>query len=104
MSVVEPGAIQTPIWKTATARAQRNVDALSADSQALYPRFVRGIAKKAGRPPRHALPPERVARVIHRALVSRWPRARYLVGVDARAGALLKAVLPAALMDRVLAR
>jgi hypothetical protein len=45
--------------------------------------------------------PDRVAKVIAGAVAGRAPRARYLVGYDAQAMALLDSVTPTALKDRV---
>jgi hypothetical protein len=45
--------------------------------------------------------PSRVARVITRALETRLPRARYLVGYDAQALALVERVTPTSVKDLV---
>jgi hypothetical protein len=45
-----------------------------------------------------------VAEAIGHALTARRPRARYLVGRDAKMRAPAAAVLPARVMDRVVAR
>ena len=47
------------------------------------------------------MPVEQVAHAIVRALTARKPRARYIVGGNARAGSIV-ALLPPALRDRVL--
>ena len=46
--------------------------------------------------------PEKVASVIARALGSSFPRARYLVGYDAQALALVQSLTPTAVKDRVI--
>jgi hypothetical protein len=50
------------------------------------------------------IPPEKVARTIERALTARRPRARYLVGIDAKVQARLKVVVPTRVLDRLVAR
>jgi hypothetical protein len=51
-----------------------------------------------------AISPERVARVVERALTARRPRDRYVVGPDARVQALLVRALPHRALDRIVAR
>jgi hypothetical protein len=48
--------------------------------------------------------PSEVAEAIATALTARRPRARYLVGRDARLRACVAALLPDRVMDRVIAR
>jgi len=50
-----------------------------------------------------AIPAEVVARVVADALIAARPRARYLVGKDARFRAMLKWILPDCAQDRLLA-
>lgn len=67
-------------------------DGLAADS-----RMVRGLMNGG-------LPPGRVAETVARALTSRRPRTRYLVGADARAMALASRLLPDSVRDMLVAR
>jgi hypothetical protein len=53
---------------------------------------------------RIAVAPEKVSAVVERALTSRRPRARYVVGVGPRVQAAFVTNLPAAVRDRVLRR
>jgi hypothetical protein len=53
---------------------------------------------------RTAVPVERVARTVERALSDRRPRARYPVGSATKAQVALSAVTPTALNDAVMAR
>jgi hypothetical protein len=46
--------------------------------------------------------PERVAKVISRALRTPFPRARYLVGYDAMALAVAERIAPTTLKDRIM--
>lgn len=43
---------------------------------------------------KNAIPPERVARAIEKALTARRPRTRYIVGTDAHVQAFLASVMP----------
>lgn len=98
--VIEPGSVRTPIWETSAARAQQNLERLRDEARARYGGLFKALAR-AGRPPDRAIPPERVARVIARALAARRPRTRYLVGWDGWLGALL-ALAPGRVRDFIL--
>ncbi len=99
--VIEPGAIETPIWQTSQRRAARISGELAPAARDAYGGVLRAFESGSGRPPKHAIPPDRVARVIERALTARRPRTRYLVGLDARLAAFAKAVLSDRLFDRL---
>lgn len=100
--LVEPGAIATPLWDTSRERAVRTFSDLPAEASQLYGGTFAALARV--RTPRRAIPPERVARIIVKALTARHPRARYVVGWDARFGILSKALLPTWLLDLLMAR
>jgi len=103
VSLIEPGAIQSQIWERSTMSATRTLGGVAPESLALYAhplsRMQEVIAGAAAR----AIPAEAVARVVARALTVQRPRARYLVGKDARLRAALKWLLPDAAQDRLLA-
>lgn len=92
--LVEPGGFRTAIWSD-------NVDAIARHAgsryEAAYGRelqFTRLAQPLMGEP-------ARVARVIGRALTNRFPRARYLVGYDAQALALMERLTPTVVKDTV---
>jgi NAD(P)-dependent dehydrogenase (short-subunit alcohol dehydrogenase family) len=89
--LVEPGAIDTPIWNKGNAHADTVLDGMSDEQKQRYAGQVAGARKLAAMAERNAIPPEKVAAVVARALVSRNPRGRYLVGVDARLQAVIAA-------------
>lgn len=100
VTIVQPGAVRTTIWSTSRDRAA----ALAARYPAAAGRFYGRILKRLEevRAPDRAFPPERVARVVARALTRRRPRTRYAVGWDARVGMLLARLLPGRLLDAML--
>jgi NAD(P)-dependent dehydrogenase (short-subunit alcohol dehydrogenase family) len=100
--LIEPGAIATPIWQTSARRALRLSGDYPAKAHDLYGRVFTALGNV--RTPGRAVPPERVARAIARALHARRPRARYVVGRDARLAVLLKALLPTTWFDALLAQ
>ena len=104
VAVVEPGSIATPIWErgqaevdTIAERARDGHDELYGEAMESY----REVARKTGE---RGIPPQKVAERVEHALSARSPRVRYLVGADARGQALAKKLLPARLLDWVVAR
>ena len=92
--LVEPGGFRTGIWED----LEREVDQRSASRFAgAYRRTLQ--ATKLTQPLMGD--PSRVARVIARALASRAPRARYLVGPDAQALAVAERLTPSIVKDRI---
>jgi NAD(P)-dependent dehydrogenase (short-subunit alcohol dehydrogenase family) len=89
--LVEPGAIRTPIWDKGNAHADAILDGMSEDQKARYAPQVAAARKVAGMAERNAIPPEKVAAVIAKALTAPKPQGRYLVGTDARAQAVIAA-------------
>lgn len=101
VSIVEPGAIRTPLWDASRKRALRIARSIAPESKQLYRRVFDRLNDVTS--PVRALAPERVAQVVARALIARHPRTRYQVGWDARAGVLIARLLPGRLIDLLLA-
>lgn len=104
VSIIEPGAIATPMREKGNVAARKAKDTLSADQQRLYGKAIDGFVAAAQKGDEQASRPEKVAAAIERALTASRPRTRYLVGPDARLQALLRSLLPDRLGDRVIAR
>lgn len=102
VTVVQPGAVATSIFRTARARGRALAARIPHEQRNLYPDVMRALLERPGHPPRHAIPPDRVAKVIVRALTQRRVRTRYRVGLDAWFGTLVAAALPDRLLDRIL--
>ncbi len=94
VSVVEPGAVKTPIWDKARAEADRLEQALPEEARTLYARHVAAIRKGIEMQDRNAVSPDKVAAAVEHALFSRRPKTRYLAGTDARVQSLLVRWLP----------
>jgi NAD(P)-dependent dehydrogenase (short-subunit alcohol dehydrogenase family) len=101
--LIEPGAIATPIWKTAAARGGELEAVMPAEGFRRYSAMIAAARANAVRSARTGLPPEVVAGTVERALTVARPRTRYLVGRDARLLALV-ARLPDRLRDRLTLR
>ena len=89
--LIEPGAIDTPIWNKGNAHADNVLDGMSPEQKQRYTGQVAGARKLAAMAERNAIPPAKVADVIATAITSRRPRGRYLVGTDAHLQALIAA-------------
>jgi NAD(P)-dependent dehydrogenase (short-subunit alcohol dehydrogenase family) len=103
VSIVEPGSIATEIWDRGE-KAGDEIGARSPAREELYGDAIahyREVSRKTGQ---RGIPPEKVARAIAHALTARRPRTRYLVGLDAKAQARLKYVIPTRVFDRIIRR
>jgi len=98
--LVEPGAIATEIWGKGNAHADQTIGGMSDDQQKRYDAQIAAARKRASFAERNAIPPERAAAVIAKALTARRPKGHYLVGPDARVQALIS-TLPTRLIERV---
>jgi NAD(P)-dependent dehydrogenase (short-subunit alcohol dehydrogenase family) len=95
--VVEPGAIDTPIW----AKAEADPGAFPPDHPArvLYAREIDAVVNEARKAAANAIGADAVAKVVAKCLTLRRPRTRYRVGKDAMIGAMAKMVLPTCAVD-----
>lgn len=103
VSIIEPGNIQTPIWRKGIAWGEALKQQLSPDATQLYGGAIDGILRYIQGQDGRGLHPNEVARVVEQALVSARPKTRYVVGRDAKAGALLARLLPDPWVDRFIA-
>ncbi|GAA0473941.1 SDR family NAD(P)-dependent oxidoreductase [Streptomyces sp. NPDC046215] len=102
VSVVQPGAIMTPIWEKVSGEGQRILDAMpdgvAAHYRETFPRFLAANERKARE---SRTRPEHFARAVHHALTAGRPRTRYRVGPDATGASVLARLLPDAALDRL---
>ena len=103
VSVVEPGTVATPIWEKGDDSVKHVVDSLPADGREHYARSLEQANETVLKLARRGIKPDRVARVIEKALTSSRPRTHYLVG-DAWLQYPLSRLLPDRVFDRVVAR
>ncbi|CAM5516924.1 MULTISPECIES: SDR family oxidoreductase [Streptomyces] len=103
VSVVQPGAIMTPIWGKVGdvgRAALENVPERVADVYRVpFNRFLHQNEEQARR---SRTRPEDFARTVTKALMTARPRTRYRVGADARNASVLARVLPDVVLDRYL--
>jgi NAD(P)-dependent dehydrogenase (short-subunit alcohol dehydrogenase family) len=101
VAVVEPGSIDTEIWNKGEDQIEEAVSQMPKDAIRLYGAQLARFAEVLNETAERGIPPERVAKAIHRAIVSDKPRHRYLVGTDAKVTARLKGTLPDRMFHRL---
>jgi NAD(P)-dependent dehydrogenase (short-subunit alcohol dehydrogenase family) len=100
VAIVEPATIATAIW----TKPQRTIEEFPPEAAALYGERVAKFQRIAAeRSAGSAAPAAAVAKAVEHALTSRKPKARYLVGPDAKRRARVER-LPDRLRDRLLTR
>jgi NAD(P)-dependent dehydrogenase (short-subunit alcohol dehydrogenase family) len=103
--LIEPGGVKTPIWKKGEELADEMLEDVPPEAERLYGRLIAAVRTGTQRIARETgIEPSEVAEAIGRALTSSRPRARYLVGNDAKQRAALAKLLPARVMDRLILR
>jgi NAD(P)-dependent dehydrogenase (short-subunit alcohol dehydrogenase family) len=103
--VIEPGGVKTPIWRKGDELAAELTADMSPEGRRLYGNLIAAIRKQTTKiATETGIEPRVVAEAIGHALTAKRPRARYLVGRDAKVRAPAAAVLPDRLMDRIVAR
>lgn len=103
VSIIEPGSIDTPIWERGQRKAE-DVEAKAPRTNLLYGAAIEKFRKVIEDTAERGIPPEKVAKAISHALESKHPRARYLVGLDAKVQARLQPLVPTSVFDRIVAR
>ena len=92
--VIEPGSIDTPIWKKGAETIEDQFAKLTATTRRLYGKQLKRMDEVLTETASRGIAPEKVAKVIHTAISSENPKHRYLVGRDAKIAAKLKGALP----------
>jgi NAD(P)-dependent dehydrogenase (short-subunit alcohol dehydrogenase family) len=101
---IEPGSIDTEIWNTGLEQFDRTEQRLPEAAESLYGRAIKSLRRTSRETGNRGIPADVAGAAIERALTARRPRARYRIGRDAHAMALLSRVLPDRTWDRLLAR
>jgi NAD(P)-dependent dehydrogenase (short-subunit alcohol dehydrogenase family) len=102
VSIIEPGAIATPIWEKSAREAGALEASVSEEAKALYGEAVIRIREAIAQAAERAIPPEAVVRAVYHALTAPRPHTRYLVGTDAKLRAWMVKWLPDRVQDRLL--
>lgn len=104
-SIIEPGAIITSMWEkqaNLTSDVEKLLDTPQKQSRygfmVPYGKAYNKLGKNTG------IPADDVAKVIEKVLTVRKPRARYLVGPDAKIVGRILARLPDVLLEKILCK
>jgi len=104
VSIVEPGAVKTPIWERGAQQGLQIAGSLGPEMHARYEADIAMMERVSRAFEARAIPPERVAEAVVHALTARRPRTRYVVGFDAKVRLAIGALVPDRLRDRLLRR
>lgn len=99
VSLVEPGAVDTPIWEKGLALADEATGEMPPEARRLYAPYIEAARRSGEQAGRRGIAPERVAEAIAHAVRSPRPKTRYLVGRDARLYASAMRLLPDRAID-----
>ena len=103
VSLIEPGGVNTPLWERGRASADELLAKVPPETEELYGPAMTRVREVSEQFEKRGAPPDAVAKAIEQALTSKRPRTRYLVGIDARAQAMLKTVATDRMLDRMVA-
>jgi NAD(P)-dependent dehydrogenase (short-subunit alcohol dehydrogenase family) len=101
VSLIEPGRIATPIWEKGLQTANAQLERLPELARSLYASQIEATRRQGAEAVSASISPDYVARAVLQALTSPTPRARYVVGMDARLLTLLVRLLPTRVLDYV---
>jgi NAD(P)-dependent dehydrogenase (short-subunit alcohol dehydrogenase family) len=104
VALVEPGALDTPIWRKGEEGAQATIAALPERVRTLYARPLEALVAATRQIAASAASPDDAAQAIEHALTAERPRTLYTVGRQARVQGALHDVLPARAFDALVAR
>jgi NAD(P)-dependent dehydrogenase (short-subunit alcohol dehydrogenase family) len=103
VSVIEPGAIATPIWEKSKEHAEATAALYPPEAEEQYAFLLERARRQTAKMVEAAIPPETVARAVFHALIAPRPRLRYPVGIDARLQWVLGRCVPGRLRDWLVA-
>jgi NAD(P)-dependent dehydrogenase (short-subunit alcohol dehydrogenase family) len=102
VSVIEPGNINTPIWQKGIEWGQDMIAKLPSQGQELYGPRLKELIGFIGSNQGKGTSAIEVAKAVEHALTAARPKTRYVVGSDAKLGAMLLKILPDRWVDRFL--
>jgi len=104
VSVIEPGAVKTPVWDKARATADRLELAMPEEAGDLYEEHILALRKGIEMSADQGVPAEKVAQAVKHALFARRPKTRYVIGLDGRIQSAMVRLLPDRAREAVLRR
>jgi NAD(P)-dependent dehydrogenase (short-subunit alcohol dehydrogenase family) len=104
VAIVEPGSIDTDVWRDVLETAAQAEAKMAPHHRELYASQAASMRKSVAQVQKRTSPPEKVAKAVERALTATRPRARYLVGADARGQVAMQSALPTRAVDALIMR
>ena len=104
VSLIEPGAVATPIWGKSLDESQELVDQAPPELNERYGEVIDAIQKLSRKNATDGVPPQEVADAVAHAITADKPKTRYLVGRDAKMRGPMAKVLPDRVMDAAIGR
>ena len=101
---IQPGSIDTPIWKKSLKIADATRAKFPREAEELYGTAMQRARKQAVDAGARGIPAMAVARVVYHALNTPRPRTRYIVGRGTRLAIWLTSFLPDEWVDWVIGR
>ena len=102
VSLVEPGAVATPIWEKSKVSNEAMLARMPAECQALYGKALDKLRSEVEKLSRSAAPVNSVARRVVHAITARRPKTRYLCGRGAIPAWILARWLPDTWRDAII--
>jgi NAD(P)-dependent dehydrogenase (short-subunit alcohol dehydrogenase family) len=104
VSLIEPGAVITPIWDRGRETADRLEAAMGEEARTRYGNLAARIRAETEKIPERGVDPDEVAKAIEQALTASRPKLRYVVGRDAKMRLKIKALVSDRRFDALIAR
>ena len=104
VSLIEPGAVVTPIWDRGRETADRLEAEMGEQARARYGKLAEKLRAETAKIPQRGVQPDEVAKAIEQALTAARPKIRYVVGGDAKMRLRIKALVRDRGMDALIAR
>ncbi len=104
VSLVEPGAIDTPIWDKSLSAADQMSQNLPSQAYELYGPAMEQARESVAQAGQSAAPVEQVVEAVIHALTSEHPQTRYLIGRGTWLAALMAKLMPDRLRDHIILR
>jgi NAD(P)-dependent dehydrogenase (short-subunit alcohol dehydrogenase family) len=103
--LIEPGGVKTPIWKKGEELADEMLEHVPPEAERLYGRMISALRAETKKiEQERGMEPREVAEAIATALTTSRPRARYVLGSDAKVRAAMGRFFPPRVMDRLIGR
>ena len=102
VAMVEPGAVDTPIWGKALSEDAERLSARPEIGRTLYGRAVEAVRRHVEATAESGMPAQVVAEAVAHALCARRPKARYHVGRGLRLRVAFLTAIPTRWRDKLI--